>query len=235
MELRRAENEVAASRSLLAATWGSSQPRFQAATGSLEIPLHTPAVVQLQARIESNPDLARWTSELEQRSASLAVARSQARPDVSLKGGYRRLDGTDDNLLVLGMSLPLPSRNRNQGTVREARLRLSKAERERDAARTRIEAALAGTYKALRSSLAEVEAFQREILPDSRRAFELIGAGYRAGKFRFLDLLDAQRSLAQARTRYIQSLVSMHQAVADVERLVGEPIPVSRTHPPEEK
>lgn len=235
VELKRAEYEVTASRALLAASWGSSQPRFEAATGSLDIPLHAPPVTQLLARIESNPDLARWTSELEQRRATLAVARSQARPDVSLEGGYRRLDGTDDNLFLLGVSVPLPTRNRNQGAIREAGLRISKAERERDAARTRIEAALADTHRALSSSLAQVEAFQREILPGSRRAFELISTGYKAGKFRFLDLLDAQRTLAQARTRYVQSLVSLHQAIADIERLVGESISAARTHRPEEK
>jgi cobalt-zinc-cadmium efflux system outer membrane protein len=43
------------------------------------------------------------------------------------------------------------------------------------------------------------------------------------GKFGLLEVLDAQRSLLQARTQYLQALSSAHRAAVDVERLLGEP------------
>jgi len=45
--------------------------------------------------------------------------------------------------------------------------------------------------------------------------------GYRYGKFGYLDLLDAQRSLSESKRQYIESLAAYRKAYADVERLTG--------------
>ncbi|NIQ01614.1 MAG: hypothetical protein GWM98_15520, partial [Nitrospinaceae bacterium] len=60
-----------------------------------------------------------------------------------------------------------------------------------------------------------------------------INEGYRFGKFGFLDVLDSQRTLFEARARYLKTLARYHQAVAEVERLTGEPLStVSDSEPP---
>ena len=46
--------------------------------------------------------------------------------------------------------------------------------------------------------------------------------GYREGKFGYLDLLDAQRSLFDAKGQYIDALAGYHKSVAAIERLIGE-------------
>ena len=42
------------------------------------------------------------------------------------------------------------------------------------------------------------------------------------GKFGYLDVLDAQRTLLDAQGQYIDVLESYHKAAADVERLIGQ-------------
>lgn len=41
------------------------------------------------------------------------------------------------------------------------------------------------------------------------------------GKFSFLETLDAQRTLFQARAQYLRALGEMHRAAADIDRLLG--------------
>ncbi|MBC8427083.1 MAG: TolC family protein, partial [Deltaproteobacteria bacterium] len=46
--------------------------------------------------------------------------------------------------------------------------------------------------------------------------------GYRQGKFRYLDVLDAQRTLFDAQAKYIEALANYHEASVEVERLIGQ-------------
>jgi outer membrane protein, heavy metal efflux system len=62
------------------------------------------------------------------------------------------------------------------------------------------------------------------VLPGAQRAFDAASEGYRQGKFGFLEVLDAQRTLFEARGRYLEALAAYHKAVAEVERLIGEPL-----------
>jgi outer membrane protein, heavy metal efflux system len=39
-----------------------------------------------------------------------------------------------------------------------------------------------------------------------------------------LDVLDAQRTLFEARGQYLEALATYHRAVAETERLIGEPL-----------
>lgn len=230
VERDRALSQLAGARVLLARTWGASEAAFECVTGTLELELEPPDLTSLTRRIAGNPDLARWESELEQRRAGLDIQRSAARQDLGLTAGLRRLspEGATDDTLVLGLTMPLPLRNRNQGAIREARTRLSQVEIERSAAFNRTGSLLAAAHRDLSAAAAQAKAYRTRILPGARAAFEALDTGYRAGRFGFLDLLDTQRSLGQARLKYATALVELHLAVAEVERLIGEPLETGR-------
>jgi cobalt-zinc-cadmium efflux system outer membrane protein len=65
---------------------------------------------------------------------------------------------------------------------------------------------------------------KERILPAAEQAFEASDLGYRAGKFGFLEVLDAQRTLFAVKGQYIEALAAYHQAKAEVERLIGAPL-----------
>ena len=88
----------------------------------------------------------------------------------------------------------------------------------------RVLTELAATYAELSSAFAEATTLQNDVLPGAQSAFEAFSEGYRQGKFGFLDVLDAQRTLFEARGRYLEALTAYHRAVADMERLIGEPL-----------
>jgi cobalt-zinc-cadmium efflux system outer membrane protein len=143
---------------------------------------------------------------------------------VTANGGVRRLSETRDTALIMQLSIPLPVFDRNQGAILEARYQLARAGEERRAAEVRVLTDLAATYAELSSAFTEATALQNEVLPGAQSAFEAFSEGYRQGKFGFLDVLDAQRTLFEARGRYIEALTAYHRAVTEMERLIGEPL-----------
>ncbi len=229
IEQARAARELEAARKRLAATWGSTTPRFKTAHGKLDQILAIPTLEELIRRLTQNPDLARWATELAQRQATIDLEQSRAIPDLTVSLGVTQFTDSNDSALVAGVSIPLPVLNRNQGNITAAHQRLSKAMEERRAAEVLISTALNSAYQSLAAAHAEVTALRQEVHPGAQSAIEAVSRGYRLGKFGFLDVLDAQRTLFGAKAQYLQALANYHQAVAEVERLIGEPVEALRS------
>lgn len=225
VESMRARRALEASRTRLSLLWGSATPVFRAAIGNLDAePAPLPPLGDLMARIEQGPELARWVAELSQREAAVELERSRRIPDVSLVAGYRRLTGVGSHAFVVGASMPLPWFDRNRDGVEEARSRLARAHEERRAVQTRVAATLADAYAALASAHDEVNVLRSAVLPGSQETFEALSEGYRLGRFGYVDVLEAQRTLIGARNQYLRALAAYHTAVADVERLTATPL-----------
>lgn len=231
VELNRALRLLDASRGRLASHWGSSEPRFLLAAGDLEAVSSLPPLSALRSQLAQNPELARWAAEISQRQATLAIERSKRVPDLMLTAGYRRFTDARSSAYVVGASLPLPLFDRNSGGIDEAKMRVNKAYEERRSAETHVSAALFDAYRALASAHQEVIAVREAVLPGSRQTFELVSEGYRLGRFGYLDVLDAQRTLIAAGGQYLRAVSDYHKAVANVERLIGAPLTSGPTGP----
>jgi cobalt-zinc-cadmium efflux system outer membrane protein len=221
IELERAKRSLEASRKKLSAVLGNPQPFFEKAVGQLDLAADIPSSEQLAQNINKNPDVARWSTEIEQRRATLNLERANRLPDPSISIGVKRFRETETSAMVAGISFPLPIFNRNSGAVAEAESRLTKAEEEQKAALLKTHSSLTDAYAALSSSFVEATSLKTSILPGLQTAFDAIQEGYRYGKFSYLDLLDAQRSLSESKKQFIESLAAYRKAYADVERLTG--------------
>lgn len=224
IESDRIRRTLDADRRRLAMLWGSDAPRFEVAVGDLDVLSPIPTFPQLQERLSQNPELARWAAEVEQREAALALERANRVPDLSVNAGYRHFTKIGGNAFVAGVSIPVPLFNKNRDAIQEARDRVAKASEEQRAAQLRVTTMLAEAFRALSSARDEVSALAANVRPGTRSAFEGITEGYRAGKFSFLEVLDTQRTLVTTEGQYLRALSAYHQAVADVERLIGEPL-----------
>jgi cobalt-zinc-cadmium efflux system outer membrane protein len=224
IESEKAEDELTAARKALAAAWGGTNPAFREARGDLEHLPEIPSFEALGERITNNPEVARWVVEIERRRASLELERAGRFPDVTLTGGVRHINATDDWAFVAGVSIPIPVFNRNQGATLKAQQRLAKAEEQRRALQVRFHAALVSAYQRLSSARREAIALKNDVLPGAGRVFEATREGFRQGKFGYLDMLDAQRTLFEAQARYVEALGALQKAIADTEGLLGEPL-----------
>lgn len=222
VERARRARELDAARVRLAATWGSTTAGFSEAAGALEENIEAPpSETALLRQVGDNPDLARWATELAARRAMVALEESKGIANMVLSGGPRQLNETNDHAFVFEMSVPLPLFDRNQGRTLEARRRVAKGSEERRAAEVSVRTALSTAYQSLAATHEAVVALDGQVLPKAQDAFDGVTTAYRRGVFRYLDVLDAQRTLFALRCEYLDSLAAYHAAVARVERLVG--------------
>ena len=248
VQANRSKRGLDSVRARLAALWGDKEACFERAEGDLDTARGIPALDELVKRTTKNPDLARWRAELEKRQTAISVERAKAVPDLTINAGFRmrgmpdsdvrgfgfgsdgrsrstgssRSDGNWDNSVVLGFSVPLPLFNRNQGSIKEAEHLMAKAGEERRVTDVQLHATLTESYQNLSAAFTAITSLNENILPAATQTFASINEAYRQGKFGYLDVLDAQRTLFEARQQYLDALASYHESVAGIERTIGE-------------
>lgn len=221
VKLSQARLGLEAARKTLALTWGSEIADFERAEGRLDAPLTLPSFDRLVPLVAQNPDIAGLEKEIEERRANVALENAKRIPDLTVSGGARRLNESDDKAFVMGFSVPLPLFDRNQGGIEEARHRVDKAKRALEATKRNIYNLLTERYAVLSSAFEEADTLKTRIIPDARAAFDGAREGYQLGKFGYLFMLDAQRILFDAEIQHLDALTTYHQTLADVDRLAG--------------
>jgi len=220
IEVIQAARNLENARIRLAALWGGEGAGLRIALPAGGLPPAVP-LPQLAARLDQAPALQRARAQLRHREALAQVERTRRIPDVTLIVGARR-EGLDErDQAVVGVSLPLPLFNRNQGALLEALRRVDKARDEEEAERVRLQSELAQAHARLRAALEESALIAAEILPGAESAYRAASRGAELGKFGILDVLDAQRTLFQSKTQYLNAAAESHRAAADIARLTG--------------
>ncbi len=140
-------------------------------------------------------------------------------PDITLEVGYKVNHRERNQGLIAGISVPIPIFNRNQGNIGRAYFDVLKTGDQGRQLWLILESKLAISYEELMRAYDEAERIKNVSLPAATQAFELAQKGYQAGKFEYLDMLDAQRTLFEQRERYIQALIDYHSKKADIDYL----------------
>ncbi len=224
IELMQANSQLNSSRKRLSALWGNASPVFESAEGDVtQIPLTAP-LNELSAMLENAPAVKAAKIEVNARETMTKVERSKTTPNITISAGVVNNQELGLNQALLGLSVPIPLFDRNQGNLQEAVSRKYKAQDELTALQNQLSANLAGQYERLSAARQAATSLSTEILPGAQSAFDAANKGFSAGKFSFLDVLDAQRTLFQAKSQYIQALLDAHQAVAEIERILGDVI-----------
>jgi len=222
LELAQARSELASARRRLGAIWSNPAPRFTQAEGQLDKLPVLPDPSSLNERLTEAPALVRVRHELERRQALAEVERSRRIPDVTVSVGVKRVEEAGRNLALFGVSIPLPIFDSNRGNVLESLRRVDKARDELAAAEVRLDSELALARERLSVSRQEADSLQKEVVPGAESAYDAAVKGFEFGKFGFLDVLDAQRTLLQAKSSYLRALAEAHRAAADIDRIIGQ-------------
>ena len=225
LDLLRARSTLAIARKRLAAMWGNPAPRFEKAAGDLDnldtLP-SLPDQALLHHRLAQAPGMALARSELDKRQALAKVELTRRVPDVTLNVGSKRSEELGRSQAVFGISVPLPLFDRNQGNVLETARRVDKARDELRSTALRLDAELAQAREDFDVARQQALALRSEIVPGAQSAYEAASTGFDYGKFGFLDVLDAQRTLLQAKSQYLNALAEAHRAKSAIGRILGE-------------
>jgi cobalt-zinc-cadmium efflux system outer membrane protein len=221
LELIRAQSGLVAARMRLAVLWGNPAPRFAQVAGEIAaLPALAPLAAQ-RALLAQAPALQVARVELARREALTQVELARRVPDVALTLGSKRSEELGRTQAVFGVSLPLPLFDRNQGAVLAAARQVDKTRDGLAATASRLEAELVAAREEYSAARAQALALREEILPGAQSAYEAASTGFDYGKFGFLDVLDAQRTLLQAQSHYLTTLADAHRAQAAISRILG--------------
>nr|WP_240454425.1 TolC family protein [Caulobacter sp. 17J65-9] len=173
----------------------------------------------LAAQVTS-PAVLAAEAEREAAARRVRMERTRATPDVTVAFGLRRFQGDDSTALVAGVSAPIPVFDRNQGNTAAAQGELQAAEARLNAARLDAEAEL-------RSAQAQATAAQTRLAAATEgettaaEAYRLARVGYDAGRLPLLEVLNARRTLAEARARTLDARLARLRSEAGLARLQG--------------
>lgn len=221
IEALQAARDLEGARIRLAALWaGDARALEIVAPQAAALPL-APPLDRLLAQLDVSPAMRHARLQVDHRQALARVEQSRRVPDVNVIVGTQREGPDARNRAVLGLSVPLPRFNRNDGAVLDALRRVDKARSEADAEGARLRAELAQAHARLTAALAECALISTEILPGAEDAQRAANRGFELGKFGLIDVLDAQRVLAQSKNQYLNAVAESHRAAADIARLLG--------------
>lgn len=225
IELAQAGNELSAAKRRLAALWGGSPAEIDQLVTPDGNPDETFSkytdLQQLLSRLSSAPQIYRARNEVELQHARTEVERTLRIPDVILSVGSKRDQEAGRTQTVLGLSIPLPLFDRNQGNLLSSLRRTDQAKDALTATESRLTLALSDANQRYEAARVELATLRSEILPGAESAYSATGRGFELGKFSFIDVLDAQRTLFQSKSQYLTALGAYHRAIADIERIVG--------------
>lgn len=222
LELDRAQIGLTDAYRRLAASTGSAAPNFQAvATQNLSAPT-VPSATQLLARLEQTAELRLAELSILQNEASVGLEKAQRIPDLDVSIGSQYDASVRERVNLVGVSMPIPLFNRNQGNVLAATRRADQARDLRNATELRLRTETRQALDLWQSANTEVRAFNQQILPAAQSAVDNATRGFEMGKFGFLDVLDAQRTLIAARTQYLTATAQATDAWVRIERIYGD-------------
>ncbi|MBB0146185.1 TolC family protein [Burkholderia cepacia] len=226
IEVVTARGRVDVAREKLNAVMGEARNDPLAVLGDLEAVPSVEPLSALTARLDDAPLARIARAEMLRSNAAVSLERARRIPDVTVSAGVKRVTtgGVPDNQAVVGVSIPIPLFNTNKGALLEATHKAARANADLDRERTRLRLELTQAYANFEAAAQEAQRLKDDILPAARVALDAMSRGYELGKFSFLDVLDAQRTLFQGQSQYVRALADAHTARADIGRLVGTPL-----------
>lgn len=224
VELLQAEGELRSSRQRLALLLGPAAARAQMLdwrpdTGSVQA--QTLPTTNTLVASQDVPALRMARLEVDRRQAMVDLERARRVPDVTLTLGAKLDEAIGRNQTIIGIAMPLPVWDTNRGNLLQALKMHGKAQADLQATQIRVETEWAQLSERLRSTQAEIQTLRSEILPGAESAWQAAVTGFELGKFSFLETLDAQRTLLQARAQYLRALSELYRTTSDIDRLLG--------------
>jgi cobalt-zinc-cadmium efflux system outer membrane protein len=179
----------------------------------------------LTEKTTTNPDVLKLKATLDRSMARLALEKANVIPDPRFTLGLRNFKESGYQAFVAGISLPIPVLNTNRGNIEKVRSEVSRTEYDNRHVMLLLNAEFHRAQQEMESAYLQADTLQTQILPAAEKAFELAREGYALGRFPYLEVLDAQRSLFGVRQQHIAVLQSFHAARATVERLTAVHLP----------
>ncbi|RMQ44360.1 Outer membrane efflux protein [Pseudomonas cichorii] len=222
LQVRQAQIAKSTAWRELSQVMGQPESAFESLQSSNLSPGNAPHAPTLLNALKQTAELRLAETRIALGDAQLGSQKAQRIPDltVSLGSQYSREDRERVN--VVGFSVPIPLFDRNQGNVLAAARRADQSRDLRNAVELKLRTQTQVALDQWSTASQEAETFTQVILPAAQQAVDTATRGFEMGKFGFLEVLDAQRTLIAARSQYLESLARAVDARVVIERIYGD-------------
>ena len=222
IELQRLQRDYSSANAKLNSLLGTIGKNLVPTTDLFEELFPPPDKQDLLQDLENMPSIKNLNNETNFRRAQLQLEESQAVPDLTARFGVRYINELKTNSFVAGLSIPLPIFNRNQGGIQSAEVRIQQMDEIIKAQKLSVISSINTSFNNLLSAYNNTTQLRGNILPESEKAYEITRQGYLQGRFAFIDLLDAQRTLFETQTQYLLELGDYYNSLVEIENITGK-------------
>ncbi len=233
VEAQRAELDLVAAKNdqqrvwqQLAATVGNPSLPLTPLAGRLDDSL--PQVDEQQALdklLRDSPEVKLAEEGITRAELALKRAKIESRANIQVGAG---LDYNRELLGEVGarpvgwegsvqVGVQIPIFNRNQGNVKTAAAELAHARSELERVRLSLRSSFAPVFRDYSDALETTQRYQKEILPQAQKAYDLYLDKYREMAAAYPQVLIAQRTLFQLRENYVMNLVKLRERATEIQ------------------
>ena len=173
----------------------------------------------------SRPELRGLARQRESAKSQERLAQQYFLPDVTLGLSRNNIYGTEPTYTTsIGIDVPIFFWQHQSGEVAEAKhheLELAASYRDVTA---QVGQDLRNSYSTASVALRQVQFLAQKLVPSAEEQYRIASSSYALGGSSALEVIDAQRTLLDARNQYTTALGALNDAVADLERATGAPL-----------
>jgi outer membrane protein TolC len=190
------------------------------------------------AGVDTRPDVREALSRIDVEAARAAELRSGGRFDLSVFGGYMRMEsgfpqqafGMDGQLepirgvfhnVTVGAMVMVPLFNRNQGAVAAAETRRAAAERTAEARRLQASSEVAAATARVEAARASLSVFTGALRETARRNLDVMREAYQLGRNTVIDVLAEHHRAVDLEMAYTDALADAFEAQAQLRAARG--------------
>lgn len=170
-----------------------------------------------------SPEILVQQHRLQLSQLQLQAVRLFTKPDFNfeLSGGVE----DEEPKVEFEVRMPVALWDRKKGAKSEALFLKKSAEYDGEDIRLKITQQVTAAYQNYKNNLQSVNLFQDSILKEARSAAQTAQQTFESGNFRFLDLIDAQRTYLEIASEYEEALRELRFAEIDLLRSIGIEFP----------
>ena len=179
-----------------------------------------------QTALQQRPDLAALAWKVQSEEAALALAYKDFYPDFDAFARYDTFwqpSSTQGPLRAqVGLAVNLPVyRRKLNAAVCEAQFRLNQRRAEFEQRSVEIQYEVVAAAQQVEESRRAIELYEQRLAPRAQENVAAVRANYIVAKATFLDLAQAQRQLVAISERQVETLVTYHRRLSELDRAVG--------------
>ena len=187
-----------------------------------------------QLAMSARPELRGLERQRESARAQERLAQQYFLPDVTLGLSRDNIYGTDPTYTTsIGIDLPIFFWQHQNGEVAEAKHRQAELSATFRDLSAQVGQDLRNAYSTATVALRQVQFLANELVPSATEQYTIASQSYALGGSSALEVIDAQRTLLDAKSQYTTALGALNDAVADLERATGAPLdstPAEKSH-----